>query len=543
MQRTRPDTHDWWNTWYPRWPRRLVPFMGALLLVLPSSAHAAKISGYVTDVQTGVPLSASIQIFHANGTPVGLTVSSAVSGFYLSSGILGSGTYFAVARSAEYITEAYNDVRCVPCFTSTILGSTPISVVGGQVTEDVNFALRRGSAIIGTVTDAATGSALEGVEVRVVTPTGALAHSRLSDATGAYRVSGLPAGTYYVRTGIENTYEPELFSGTPCPNSSCLLSTGVPIVIGLGTNTYPGIDFSLTPTGSADVAIDFGGAHGVWMLSAGSAWQPLHASSADAIVTGDLDGNSRDDLVIDFGPGSGVYAWLNHTTWVSLHPSSPSLMAAGDLDHNGRDEVLFVFPGAGLWRWADGAWSQLHDLDPVRLAVGRLDQTPGDDLVVGFAGHGIFVFSNNSAWSALHPAEAAAIEVADLTGNGIDEVVIDFPGAGLWIYRDTNAWTALHPLNAAHVASGHLDSGARSDLVIDFGPGLGLWIYSDDATWTPLHGQSSESIHLADRDENQKDEVLVDFGPGLGLWQYANGSTWTQLHNFSPESLATGQLH
>jgi hypothetical protein len=290
-----------------------------------------------------------------------------------------------------------------------------------------------------------------------------------------------------------------------------------------------------------DVAIDFGPTRGLW-LQQGAGWSPLHQLSPEAMVTGDLDGNSLDDLVVDFGPGFGVWAWMNHTTWLQLHASSPSLMATGDLDDNLLDEVIFDFPGHGLWVWQNNtAWTSLHPVDADDLVVGNLDGSPGEDILIDFPGYGLWVYGSSGTWSQLHASSATTMVTADLDGTGIDESVIDFPGFGLWIHWNNTTWSQLHALSAPRMAAGNLDNSSREDLVIDFGSVWGLWTFRNGTAWSPLHPLASEGFVLADRDNNGRDEVIVDFG-AAGLWQYWNDSIWSQLHAWSPEGLTIGRF-
>ena len=62
-----------------------------------------------------------------------------------------------------------------------------------------------------------------------------------------------------------------------------------------------------------------------------SAWVPLHPSSAEAILTADIDGSGQADVIVDFG-ALGLRAWVNNAAWITLHALSPEGLAAGNLD-------------------------------------------------------------------------------------------------------------------------------------------------------------------------------------------------------------------
>lgn len=497
------------------------------------------IAGTVTDAMTGAPIGAAVSVYSFDGRIVASALPGA--GAY-SVGGLPPGTYFArtsmLSNGPNYVDEAYGGLPCVPC---DVTATTPIVVSGTSTTPGITFALSPGGSISGMVRDARTGTALGSVQVSVYDSSGRLVTSTTTSITfgtvGAYSVRGLPAGTYFARTGYSGAYEPQLFNGASCPYLACSVTSGVPIVVSAG-GSITAIDFNVPTLGPTDLAVDFGAPNGLWLRSWNGDWRPLHPLNPVRIVAGDLDGNAIDDLVVNFGPGLGVYAWMNDATWMFMHPASPSDMVTGDLDHNGHDDVVFVFPGFGVWRWADGGWGLLHGLDAGRLAVGQMDGASGEDLLVDFPVYGVYVFANNATWTALHPLNTTTLLAADLDGNGRDEAILGFAGYGLWAYGSNGTWTQLHSLNPRRVAAGHVDLDSSADLAIDFGSPYGVWLYRNGATWTQLHGLSPRTLLLVDRDASGRDEVVLDFGPGVGLWEYANDRRWNPVHPQVVEGLA-----
>jgi len=107
--------------------------------------------------------------------------------------------------------------------------------------------LQLGGVVAGTVTSAATGAPISHVRVSVWAASRE-AGSVYADSTGAYRLSGLPAGTYYART--ENTYSfaDQLYDGILC-EPTCTVTSGTPIVVSVGAATE-GVDFSLPTYGA-----------------------------------------------------------------------------------------------------------------------------------------------------------------------------------------------------------------------------------------------------------------------------------------------------
>ena len=110
-------------------------------------------------------------------------------------------------------------------------------------------AAQSAGAIAGTVTDAATGAPLSNVMLRFLTASGAYAGVTYSDASGAYALGGLAAGTYLVRTYNAFPYLDEVYDDLPCPGGSCspVLGTGVTVA---ASATTRGIDFGLALGGT-----------------------------------------------------------------------------------------------------------------------------------------------------------------------------------------------------------------------------------------------------------------------------------------------------
>ena len=267
------------------------------------------------------------------------------------------------------------------------------------------------------------------------------------------------------------------------------------------------------PSRGDDVAVDFGGAFGVWGLfnfgpsaslqgaalastptalpsldgvTSGQLYAQIHPASPEAMAAGDVDGSGRADLILDF-PGAGVWIWLNNSAWVQLHPANVAAMATGDLDGNGQAEVILDFPAAGTWvRLNNSSWVQLHPARPTQMTTGDLDGNGQDEVILNFSGFGVWVWFNNTAWVPLHPADVTGMTVGDLDESGQADVIIDFPGFGLWVWSNNATWSPFHPLSTSGFATGDLDGNGLDEAIIDF-PGFGLWVRYNNSVWVPLH--------------------------------------------------------
>lgn len=211
-----------------------------------------RISGVVTSAVTTAPIPfvVTVQIFDAVGANLGF-VGTDASGVYITSG-LPAGTYYVrTSNFVGFVDELYDNIPCPTALSCTITSGTPISVTVGVTTGGVNFALSVGGSVTGTVTDAVTALGLGSVLVLAYTPAGVFARAGATASNGAYTVSGLPAGTYYVRTSVPGGlfYFDELWNEMPC-NPACDVTTGTPIVVAAGANESAK-NFTLSPGGGS----------------------------------------------------------------------------------------------------------------------------------------------------------------------------------------------------------------------------------------------------------------------------------------------------
>jgi hypothetical protein len=98
----------------------------------------------------------------------------------------------------------------------------------------VNFALRQGGSITGTIRNA-VGQALQNVGVQVYADNGNFAGSGNSNASGFYTVGGLPTGNYYLRTYNSQGYINEVFDNITCLGCSVTSGTKVGVKEGAAT--------------------------------------------------------------------------------------------------------------------------------------------------------------------------------------------------------------------------------------------------------------------------------------------------------------------
>ncbi|HYM62590.1 MAG TPA: carboxypeptidase regulatory-like domain-containing protein [Thermoanaerobaculia bacterium] len=202
------------------------------------------ISGTVTDGFTNMPIAAAGVLIYGSSGAFVTAATTDVNGNYTTPQPLAGGTYFVTAFAAGYSGQLYAGLPCgVGCVPTS---GTPITVVNGQNTTNINFALAINAArIAGRVTNASDGTPLTGVSVSVYDSGGGFVADGTADGTGAYSVVLPLTGTYFART-FNNTYPglaDQLYNNILCVG--CDPTTGTPISASVGSVTT-GINFRLT---------------------------------------------------------------------------------------------------------------------------------------------------------------------------------------------------------------------------------------------------------------------------------------------------------
>lgn len=160
----------------------------------------AFISGSITDVNTGLPISGVCVtlIDTATNFGVGQSGCSDSNGAYQTTTVP-DGSYkvqFWAPYGSNYINQMYND-------KPDMATGDVVSLLAGTPVTGIDAALQTGGTISGTVTDSVSGAPVAGVYV-FATPrfshAGAVSGVR-SDASGHYQTNGNPAGQFTVQFG------------------------------------------------------------------------------------------------------------------------------------------------------------------------------------------------------------------------------------------------------------------------------------------------------------------------------------------------------
>ena len=312
----------------------------------PSEAEGYSISGRVVDETTGQPIATPslVTLYNVRTYGWGYTWYAETASFWVDSD--GSyvfygvqpGVYVVKAESSAggFVAKLWDDVEVIG---ESFDDADRIPVTGGDVT-NVDFELRRGLSISGSVTDELTGGAFEGSwgYVQLYDATGDYIWD-VSINNGAYRFDCLPPGSYYLAT--RSTYVDQWYDGVPQEESpdSGPPADATPVV--LTTTSKNDIDFVL---------------------------QPLR--SIKGVV---LDQATQEPLDLDFAPWDKyVFAYAADGTWTrgQISPWSGTFQLDG------------LLPGAYRLRTATGhvdEWYPDVTVQGHTMADGGLiDVTQGD---------------------------------------------------------------------------------------------------------------------------------------------------------------------
>lgn len=153
----------------------------------------ASISGQVTSAQTH-EAAAGVKV-HVTDSENGVAVNTSTGeeGTYTVQG-LPAGSYtvqFEPAASGE-VAQFYRGA-------STADGAQAVNLTEGEAEEGIDAELAAAGSIAGTVTDAASGQPLAGVEVEATSSEAGATGSAVTGEDGSYTISGLPEGAYTVQ--------------------------------------------------------------------------------------------------------------------------------------------------------------------------------------------------------------------------------------------------------------------------------------------------------------------------------------------------------
>lgn len=169
-------------------------------------------------------------------------------------GSLAPGAYFVSTFpyptwETGLLDELYDDVPCpggMPNGCDPDL-ATPVLVVDGEMTTDIDFELGPGGRIAGRVVEAGTNHPLGGLVLSAYNPNGGLVARATTDGAGRYVVAGLAGATWLVVEGA-SSHRSEVWDDVPC-GLFCDPTVGALISAEAGS-TVVDIDFALDRLGA-----------------------------------------------------------------------------------------------------------------------------------------------------------------------------------------------------------------------------------------------------------------------------------------------------
>jgi hypothetical protein len=192
--------------------------------------------------QANVP----VELYGAVGNLI-RSVPSTATGAYQFTG-LAAGRYFVRTRDTSGRADALYDGQ--PCVGNAcvIRSGTPVDLSAGANLAGIDLALSAAATISGTVRRNPGSTAMSGVTVQLLAPSGAVALSTITNGSGGYSFTGLAPGDYRLVTRNTPGVVDVAWPGTPCP-TACSGLNGSAITVTAGA-TVGGRDFLLDAGGS-----------------------------------------------------------------------------------------------------------------------------------------------------------------------------------------------------------------------------------------------------------------------------------------------------
>ena len=152
-------------------------------------------------------------------------------------------------------------------------GATAIALLANQRLGGIGLNLDAAAVVSGVVRDLSS-NVLSGINVEIYNAAGDLLSSAQTDTNGAYSVGGVPAGTYYVRTGTSGTYTDKWFSNILVTHNNPVTNGATALNLSAGVNTT-GVDFAIKRLAALVLGIGpiNGGISVSWDVQAGETYQ------------------------------------------------------------------------------------------------------------------------------------------------------------------------------------------------------------------------------------------------------------------------------
>ncbi len=225
--------------------RTAVAILG-LLLVSGIAVHGGSVAGRVTAVSGGGLTNVFIDLYDESGDYFDYTVTDSVGNYRFSN--VGQGKFFVHTDTlGAYVEEWFDNVPGASddtFFDPIAAGATLVPVAYDAAVTGINIALEKAGVISGRVTDIA-GAPVANAYVDAYLPPGSRFLFDLTDTNGVYRLAGLPAGSYAVRTDTLGAFVDEWHTGSVAFDSVSPAEAGVSSLTVASGGQISGVNFQL----------------------------------------------------------------------------------------------------------------------------------------------------------------------------------------------------------------------------------------------------------------------------------------------------------
>ncbi|HUA03960.1 MAG TPA: carboxypeptidase regulatory-like domain-containing protein [Solirubrobacteraceae bacterium] len=409
------------------------------------------VSGAVTAATNDADLAGiTVTVYNSNDTSLGSTTTRP-DGTYALGGIP-TGSYtvgFAPPGQGtlNYLPQYYANA-------ATISSATSVAVTAGQTTTNVNAALQSGGQITGVVTDAATGKPIPNVTVELLTNSYYYYASTLTDSNGAYRLSGLPSGTYQVAFSVgDSDYLAQNYNDQN------------------GTRSYTSVTVA---QGSTTAGID----------GALDAPAQIQGTVTDSVTGGAVSGAT----VSATGPDGTVSATTASDGTYSLTGLYPGSYTVSFTPPTGANYLSQYYNAAATSSGATpvsvGDGADVTGIDALLQSGGQISGTVTSQ-ATGAAVSGLWVYVFNSSGSSVGSAQTGADGTYTVSNLPTGDYEVEFYGTGSYISQYYNDETSYANANPVPVTSGQVTTGINAALLSN---GAISGTLTDSSTGMPIAG-------------------------------------------------------
>jgi len=198
--------------------------------------------------QVGLP-GAQVLLYDALGRTIARQ-NTDLNGAYLFNSLTVGSYYVATNNSVGFIDQVYSGQIC-PSGICNIFAGTRIELFENTLTQVINFSLRPGGLISGTVYNAVAGLPLNDALITVYNSNGVGISALKTNSNGQFLfTSGLQEGTYFV-TAQKDGYVKQLFGLGECPAAQTCNTSSWRAIAVITNKITQSIDFRLfTPSAS-----------------------------------------------------------------------------------------------------------------------------------------------------------------------------------------------------------------------------------------------------------------------------------------------------